>query len=134
MRKEHQEELESKCKMSQIPYPPKFVAKGTIPKLIKPADRLAHEIIVLPNESSNLYKLRIVKDKYSRHLKRKYDNQGKEIDPNFKELKWGKIIFHMDYDPLTEVGIFFTKPSSDQYLMSENSDNLLQLNFFNKDL
>jgi hypothetical protein len=79
-------------------------------------------------------KIRISKDKFARHIAEKYDKSGNKLDPNYQEIKMSSNIYHMDYDNLTGVGAFFSKPTHDRYLMSEESDVLLQLNFFNKSL
>jgi hypothetical protein len=40
----------------------------------------------------------------------------------------------MDFCHQTGLGVFFSKPNTDSYLTDERSDELLQLNFFSKDL
>ena len=132
LREKYQAELGQKCKITHSEYPVSFQKLNKTPKIVKPSSRQAKEIIVLPYNDSKIYKFQISKDALTRHLTQTMNFGGH--DPHFKELNFKHPIYHMDYNFQTQFGVFFSKSSDEKYSFEEESEELLQLNFFDINL
>jgi hypothetical protein len=119
-----EQELQRSCKISQITYPPKFLALGEKPRIVRSSNCFGNDLMILTNKSTKVYKVKttggpLPQDLFSRvnpDLNKTYD---------FKTLEFQKPIYHMDFNPETKIGVFFSAPTTDCHLLNETSGHLL---------